>query len=146
MELRHAHILSRCLSIDLEVDPREAKVFAVAAVRNDDQTDLKVVGRLTEQILDALEVQLGHVDYPIGHNILNHDFEHLVAQRPGIERAMRSPIDTLWLNPLAFPRNPYHHLVKHYHDGRLATGHVNDPERDARLVFEVLANQLDALG
>lgn len=59
---------------------------------------------------------------------------------------MRSPIDTLWLNPLAFPRNPYHHLVKHYHDGRLATGHVNDPERDARLVFEVLANQLDALG
>ena len=121
-------------------------MFAVAAVRNDDQTALKVVGRLTEQVLDALEVQLGHADYPIGHNILNHDLEHLVAQRPGIERAMRSPIDTLWLNPLAFPRNPYHHLVKHYHDGRLATGHVNDPERDARLVFEVLANQLDALG
>ena len=59
---------------------------------------------------------------------------------------MTAPIDTLWLNPLAFPRNPYHHLVKHYHDGRLATGHVNDPELDARLVFVVLANQLDALG
>lgn len=121
-------------------------MFAVAAVRNDDQTALKVVGRLTEQVLDALEVQLGHIDYPIGHNILNHDLEHLVAQRQGIDRAMRSPIDTLWLNPLAFPRNPYHHLVKHYHDGRLATGHVNDPELDASLVFEVLANQLDALG
>src|SRR4029450_13488522 len=57
----------------------------------------------------------------------------------------RSPIDTLWLNPLAFPRNPYHHLVKHYHDGRLQAGHVNDPELDARLVFQVLRNQLAAL-
>ncbi|TCS59610.1 ATP-dependent DNA helicase RecQ [Primorskyibacter sedentarius] len=55
-----------------------------------------------------------------------------------------APIDTLWLNPLAFPRNPYHHLVKHYHDGRLLSGHVNDPEADARLVFDVLGNQLDA--
>src|SRR5690606_37498656 len=53
--------------------------------------------------------------------------------------------DTLWLNPLAFPRNPYHHLVKHYHDGRLQAGHVNDPEQDARLVFQVLRNQLAAL-
>ena len=35
MELRHNQILSRCLSIDLEVDPREAKVFALAAVRRD---------------------------------------------------------------------------------------------------------------
>jgi ATP-dependent DNA helicase RecQ len=33
-----------------------------------------------------------------------------------------APIDTLWLNPLAFPRNPYHHLVKHYQDGRLQAG------------------------
>ena len=58
----------------------------------------------------------------------------------------KPPIDTLWLNPLAFPRNPYHRLVKHYQDGRLKAGHVNDPELDARLVLEVLADQLDALG
>jgi ATP-dependent DNA helicase RecQ len=34
--------------------------------------------------------------------------------------------------------------VKHYQDGRLQTGHVNDPEFDARLVFEVLENQIEA--
>ena len=70
--------------------------------------------------------------------------EHLIAARPRLTQIMQAPIDTLWLNPLAFPRNPYHHLVKHYQDGRLAVGHINDPELDARLVFEVLANQLDA--
>src|SRR5690606_35580654 len=42
-------------------------------------------------------------------------------------------------------RNPYHHMVKHYHDGRLQAGHVNDPELDARLVFQVFRNQLTAL-
>jgi ATP-dependent DNA helicase RecQ len=28
----HSEILSRCLSIDLEVDPKEARIFAFAAV------------------------------------------------------------------------------------------------------------------
>lgn len=145
MNHRHSQILSRCLSLDLEVNPRDAKIFALAAVRHDHQAVLKVTRGLTDPDLDALEVQLGAVEYLIGHKILSHDLEHLVAQRPAFDRAALAVIDTLWLNPLAFPRNPYHHLVKHYHDGRLATGHVNDPERDARLVFEVLANQLDAL-
>lgn len=145
MEIRHEQILSRCLSIDLEVNPSEAKIFAIAAVRHDDRPALRSAVRPTEQFLDALEAQIGDVAHPIGHNFLSHDLEHLVAARPALARIMTAPIDTLWLNPLAFPRNPYHHLVKHYHDGRLATGHMNDPELDARLVFEVLANQLDAL-
>ena len=54
-------------------------------------------------------------------------------------------MDTLRLNPLAFPRNPYHHLVKHYQDGQLKRGRVNDPELDARLTLDVFDNQLKAL-
>lgn len=145
MEKRHEQILAKCLSIDLEVDPGEAKVFAIAAVRHDDRPALKSTGRLTGPFLDDLETQIGDVAYPIGHNILCHDLQHLIAARPRLAQILQAPIDTLWLNPLAFPRNPYHHLVKHYQDGRLAAGHVNDPELDARLVFGVLANQLDAL-
>ena len=53
-------------------------------------------------------------------------------------------MDTLRLNPLAFPRNPYHHLVKHYQDGSLIRGRLNDPELDARLVLEVFDNQQKA--
>ncbi|SDI73272.1 ATP-dependent DNA helicase RecQ [Salipiger marinus] len=145
MEKRHEQILAKCLSIDLEVDPGKAKVFAIAAVRHDDRPALKSTGHLTGPFLDDLETQIGDVAYPIGHNILGHDLQHLIAARPRLAQILQAPIDTLWLNPLAFPRNPYHHLVKHYQDGRLAAGHVNDPELDARLVFGVLANQLDAL-
>ena len=54
-------------------------------------------------------------------------------------------MDTLRLNPLAFPRNPYHHLVKHYQDGQLRRGRINDPELDARLALEVFDNQREAL-
>jgi ATP-dependent DNA helicase RecQ len=80
----------------------------------------------------------------VGHNILRHDLPHLVANRARLAALGAAPIDTLWLNPLAFPRNPYHHLVKHYQDGRLQVGHVNDPEQDARLALQVLSDQIAA--
>ncbi|WP_444668592.1 RecQ family ATP-dependent DNA helicase [Cereibacter changlensis] len=94
--------------------------------------------------LDRLEAFCDDALHLVGHNILRHDLPHLAANRPRLAALGQAAIDTLWLNPLAFPRNPYHHLVKHYHDGRLQAGHVNDPERDARLAFEVLQNQLAA--
>ena len=54
-------------------------------------------------------------------------------------------VDTLWLNPLAFPRNPYHRLVKHYQEGQLKRERVNDPELDARLALQVFGAQRRAL-
>ncbi len=136
-------LVSRCLSIDLEVNPGQAKIFAFAAVRSQGQ---KVVFRSgnREAALDGLEGLASEADFLLGHNILRFDLPHLGAVRPRFAQLAAKPIDTLWLNPLAFPRNPYHRLVKHHHDGRLQAGHVNDPELDARLVFEVLANQLAA--
>ena len=144
MNGQHSEFLSGCLSIDLEVDPRTAKVFSLAAVRNDDHPALKSGTSSLEKYLDRLQDAIVGIAHPIGHNFLHHDMEHLIAARPRLAQIIQAPIDTLWLNPLAFPRNPYHHLVKHYQDGRLAAGHINDPELDARLVFEVLTNQLNA--
>lgn len=138
-------LLEKCLSVDLEVDPKTARIFDIAAVRVDGESAIHASKGRTEQRLDQLEKALGKVPHVIGHNILRHDIEHLIAARPRLASKLAAPIDTLWLNPLAFPRNPYHHLVKHYHDGRLQAGHVNDPEQDARLVFEVLTNQIRAL-
>jgi len=137
--------LERCLSVDLEVDPSKAEIFDLAAVRfGPGPAVVAGKGRL-QQSLDKLEAALKTTSYIIGHNVLRHDIEHLLAARPRLRDKMMAPIDTLWLNPLAFPRNPYHHLVKHHHDGRLHAGHVNDPELDARLVFDVLSNQIAAL-
>ncbi|MGP3697945.1 RecQ family ATP-dependent DNA helicase [Rhodobacter sp. NSM] len=117
----------------------------MAAVRFGDGPAVVAAKGNIKQGLDQLEEALGKTSHVIGHNILRHDIEHLLAARPHLLAKMAAPIDTLWLNPLAFPRNPYHHLVKHYHDGRLQAGHVNDPELDARLVFQVLENQIAAL-
>ena len=49
------------------------------------------------------------------------------------------------LNPLAFPQNPYHYLVKHYQDGQLHRRGINDPELDSRLTLEVFEDQVKAL-
>ena len=85
------------------------------------------------------------VDYLLGHNLIAFDLSHLQAANPGL-RLLRLPaVDTLRLNPLAYPRNPYHHLVKHYQGGQLKRGRINDPELDARLTLEVFDNQQKAL-
>lgn len=142
---RFQTFLQRCVSIDLEVNPAAATVFAFAAVRNNN--DPAIIGRkgYTAAALDRLERELAEAPHLLGHNIIRHDLPHLVALRPRLAALVGSPIDTLWLNPLAFPRNPYHHLIKHHHDGCLQAGHINDPELDARLVLKVLHDQLGAL-
>jgi ATP-dependent DNA helicase RecQ len=134
--------LSACVSIDLEVDPKSARLFAFAAVRG--ERALVHKGAALEPALDRLEALCEGAAHLVGHNILRHDLPHLVANRARLAGLGAAPIDTLWLNPLAFPRNPYHHLVKHYHDGRLQVGHVNDPEQDARLALQVLSDQIAA--
>lgn len=136
--------LTTCVSVDIEVDPRTARVFDLAAVHCTKAEPIRGQKGGVASALDRLEAALGDARHLIGHNILRHDLPHLVSLRPRLAQLAQAPIDTLWLNPLAFPRNPYHHLVKHYHDGRLLSGHVNDPEADARLVFDVLSNQLGA--
>ena len=138
-------LLERCLSVDLEVNPKTAEIFDMAAVLYGGGPAVVAPRGNIRRGLDQLEKALAKFPFVIGHNILRHDIEHLLAARPRLAAKMAAPIDTLWLNPLAFPRNPYHHLVKHYHDGRLQAGHVNDPELDARLVFDVLSNQIKAL-
>lgn len=137
-------ILSRCLSIDLEVDPKEARIFAFAAVPESESESIVHAKGDLSVALEKLDLFCAGFAHIIGHNVLRHDLPHLMAVSPRFAKLADGPIDTLWLNPLAFPRNPYHHLVKHYHDGRLQSGHVNDPEFDARLVFKVLRNQIDA--
>lgn len=144
MTLDPALFLSRCVSVDLEVDPRTARLFAFGAVRGD--ASLVHNGAALDPALDRLEAFCQGAAHLVGHNILRHDLPHLVANRSRLAALGSAPVDTLWLNPLAFPRNPYHHLVKHYQDGRLQVGHVNDPVADARLAMQVLSDQITAFG
>ena len=139
--------LSHCLSVDLEVSVRDAQIRAFAGLRPDTGRTLifPSAGNSLPNALAKLDYLSDGADFLLGHNLIEFDLPHLQAVNPDL-RLLRLPaVDTLRLNPLAFPRNPYHHLVKHYQDGQLRRGRINDPELDARLTLEVYDNQRNAL-
>ena len=139
--------LSRCLSVDLEVTVRERRIRAFAGVRWDTGKSFLFPGagnRLPQSLAKLDDFATG-ADFLLGHNLIDFDLPHLRAVNPELKLLGLPAVDTLRLNPLAFPRNPYHHLVKHYQDGQLKRGRINDPELDARLALEVFGNQLSAL-
>ena len=138
-----ASVLSRCISLDLEVNVRDRRIHAFAGVRADTGESL-VFPSARESLaagLEKLDKFAQDAEFLLGHNLIDFDLPHLQAANPRLRLLQLPAVDTLRLNPLAFPRNPYHHLVKHYQDGQLKRGRVNDPELDARLALEVFDNQ-----
>lgn len=135
----------RCVSIDLEVGKDDSRIHQFAAVRGDTgKSFVFKLGQLTKALAE-LDAFAEGAAFVLGHNLVAFDAEHLKAAKPDL-RLLRLPrVDTLRINPLAFPRNPYHHLVKHYQDGQLKRGRLNDPELDARLTLEVFRDQYHAL-
>ena len=136
--------LFNCLSVDLEVSPGDQRIHALAGIRSD--TDAVVNGRhgSLDQSLARLDELAAGADFIIGHHLIRFDLPRLQALNQPLRMLELPAVDTLMLNPLAFPQNPYHHLVKHYQDGQLRRGRINDPELDARLTLEVFEDQLRA--
>ena len=135
----------RCLSIDLEVGRDDGRIHRFAAVRGDTGESFHYRGGDLNAGLAKLDRLAGGAAFLVGHNLIDFDTKYLAAAAPDL-RLLRLPqVDTLRLNPLAFPRNPYHHLVKHYQDGQLKHGCRNDPELDARLTLGVFRDQHQAL-
>ncbi|MXX40228.1 MAG: RecQ family ATP-dependent DNA helicase [Gemmatimonadetes bacterium] len=140
-----SNLSSRCLSLDLEVGKQDHRIHAFAAVRPDvDQPLVFHDGDLATALVELDDFADG-ADFLLGHNLIDFDLPHLEAAKPDLRLLKLPAVDTLRLNPLAFPRNPYHHLVKHYQDGQLKRGRLNDPELDARIALEVFDNQQTAL-
>ena len=136
----------RCLSLDLEANVDDRRIRAFAGIRSDARRSLifPSVGGDLASALSRLDRLSEGADFTLGHNLIKFDLPILRAVNPDL-RLLRLPaVDTLRLNPLAFPRNPYHHLVKDYQDGELRRGRINDPELDARLTLQVFSNQLHA--
>ncbi len=142
-----SHPLSRCLSLDLEVRVRDSRIRAFAGVRPDTGQSLTFPSarRGLAWALNDLDDLANGADFLLGHNIIAFDLPRLRAANPNLRMLRLGAVDTLRLNPLAFPRNPYHHLVKHYQDGQLRRGRINDPELDAGLTLQVFHDQLKAL-
>ena len=137
--------LSKCLSIDLEMGKHDGELKAMAAYRPDTGKCLHYRGNPTPQQWQDLEAMADSAEFLVGHNLIAFDAPHLHALNPSFSALYLPRVDTLMLNPLAFPRNPYHHLVKHYKDGGLERTSTNDPLLDSQLAVQALANQVDAL-
>jgi ATP-dependent DNA helicase RecQ len=136
----------RCLSIDLEVGVQDGRIHSFAAVRGDrPEASLHFKQGKLVAALGQLDTLADGASFLLGHNLIAFDLPHLVAVKPDLRLLHLPAVDTLWLNPLAFPRNPYHHLVKHYQDGQLKRWRLNDPLLDAQLTLEVFRNQHEAL-
>ena len=133
----------RCLSIDLEVGKENGRIHAFGAVRGD--TGQGHSGGGSAAALAKLDELADGASFVLGHNLITFDLPHLKAAKPDLRLLSLPAVDTLRLSPLAFPRNPYHHLVKHYQDGGLKRGQINDPELDSRLALELFADQRNAL-
>ena len=138
----------RCLSLDLEVSVQDRRIHKFAAVRQDIGQTLVYPddgGDSLNVALAKLDELADGADFLLGHNLIDFDLPHLQAAAPDLQLLRWPAVDTLMLNPLAFPRNPYHHLVKHYKNGQIKRGRINDPELDARLTLKVFDNQQRAL-
>lgn len=136
----------RCLSIDLEVGLKDKRLHSFAAVRGDNpEASFHFKQGNLVSALEKLDELADGANFLLGHNLITFDLPHLAAAKPDLRLLQLPAVDTLWLNPLAFPRNPYHHLVKHYQDGQLKRGRLNDPLLDAQLTLDVFRNQQTAL-
>ena len=112
----------------------DTRIHAFAGVRSDTGQSLTFSNSTSlVAALAKLDGLAEGADFLLGHNLIDFDLPHLKAASPGLRLLQLPAVDTLRLNPLAFPRNPYHHLVKHYQHGGLRRGRINDPELDARL-------------
>ena len=135
----------RCLALDLEVGKRDARIHRFAAVRADTGQTLVYTGGDLNAALADLDAMAATAAFVLGHNLIAFDLPHLAAVQPGLQLLGMPAVDTLRLNPLAFPRNPYHHLVKHYQDGALQGGQASDPLADTHLALALFDDQLKAL-
>lgn len=132
----------KCLSIDLEVGRQSARIHQLGAVRGDTRDTLSFPPGSLNEALEKLDTLADTAAFLLGHNLVAFDLQHLRAIQPNLRLLHKPVVDTLRLNPLAFPKNPYHHLVKHYQDGQLLGARKNSPLDDAELALQVFIDQV----
>ena len=137
--------LRHCLSLDLEISRDGGDLLAAAAYRPDSNESLSISGRPKSSELERFDRLAEDARFLLGHNIVAFDIPYLRALNPHLTLLRLPVIDTLRLNPLAFPQRPYHRLVKHYKDGGLVRRQINDPLLDSKLAVEAFAKQLNEL-
>ena len=129
-------LLERTLLLDLETGPNGNLIAFGAQLGRVTLERRYPFDRATG--LAALDELAAQARFVLGHNLLDHDLPFLRAIGDTPRLLELSVIDTLPLSPLAFPENPYHHLVKDY---KLVREQRNDPLADARLAAKLFRDE-----
>ncbi len=129
----------KCLCLDIETAATNALMLhKFAAWRPDTAQSLCANGTQMPAALGRIDALTDGASLVIGHNISRHDLPALAVLHPQLKLHALSVVDTLDLSPLAFPENPYHHLIKDY---KLVRDARNDPLKDAQLAYQLWIEQ-----
>ncbi|MDX8409525.1 MAG: RecQ family ATP-dependent DNA helicase [Mariprofundales bacterium] len=132
-------ILEQSVFVDLEIHPETQQLLKIGAWRPVDEAAFYRDGKIAiASACSDLRDFIGDSRFIIGHNIAQHDWPWLVDHYPLLKSMQDRLIDTLVLNPLAFPANPYHRLVKDY---KLQRESINDPVEDCKQSAVLLVDQ-----
>ncbi|MGL6314944.1 RecQ family ATP-dependent DNA helicase [Vibrio sp. WXL103] len=130
------------LSLDLEItkDGKYCQHIGAVLERNGEEIETLDIKRDDALMLEKLLPLAHKADVLLGHNILDHDLSWLKHRFGDKIKALADlpVIDTLYLSPLAFPKNPYHRLIKDY---KIVKDSYNNPVEDARLTLAVFKDQ-----
>ena len=131
------------VAIDLEVHRNGRLLSDIGAVRFDGDTFRRKPSSAKQMstALKELDRFCTGCKYLLGHNLIGHDLVFIRDLKPGLDLLKTRVIDTLYLSPLAFPRNPYHRLVKNY---KLVKDTRNNPMADAKLATRLFSEQYDS--
>ena len=133
--------MDSCLLLDLETT-RDGRLRRIGAVLRGQTFERKghfnVASALAE--LDTFAASAERV---LGHNLLGHDLPFLDGLASHLQLLRKPVVDTLYLSPLAFPKNPYHPLIKHYKDDTLLREAESDPVADAQLAARAFVLEWD---
>ncbi len=114
------------LFIDIESVPG-GEIFGLGATFGDSYRRETLNPKDVAAFVRELRGLANTAGFVAGHNIIAHDLPIMDAAFSLPELKHLPAIDTLYLSPLAFPRNPYHRLTK---NDRLVRSSKNHPARD----------------
>lgn len=124
--------------VDSEIGVESGKILDLGAIRpNEPQTPEPA--QFHSPSARAFSDFISGADFICGHNIIAHDLNYIgdlldKAHPP-------SPIDTLYLSPLLFPRKPYHKLLK---DDKLQVDELNNPLNDCVKAMDLFYDEVNA--
>ena len=121
--------MSKIVFIDSEIS-HGGKICDLGAVKPEG-------GRLHTTLQNEFSAFASGCKYVCGHNLIAHDLKYVGRLILGDY----TPIDTLTISPLLFPKKPYHHLLKDY---KIQTEQLNDPANDAALCMELFFDEVEA--